>query len=214
MARRVGPDGISAMAKKLGMGIRHDLPMPAVAEGLMPDAAWKLAHRDEKWTTGDSFNYGIGQGFTLASPLQLAVYAARIATGTAVTPRLIRAHRRRAGAGRAGGAARDRAASTCETVRDGMYAVSNEGAPALPLAHRRPRQADGRQDRHQPGAHHHRRRARRRRHQERAAALEPPRPRALRRLRPLRPPALRHRPDRRARRRRLGWRRRRSPATS
>ncbi|MBP7242778.1 penicillin-binding protein 2, partial [Amaricoccus sp.] len=41
MARRVGPDGISAMAKRLGLGVRHDLPMPAVTEGLMPDAAWK-----------------------------------------------------------------------------------------------------------------------------------------------------------------------------
>ena len=126
MARRVGPDAISAMAKKLGMGLRHELPMPAVAEGLMPDAAWKLANRDEKWTTGDSFNYGIGQGFTLASPLHLAVYAARIATGRAVTPRLIRA---------VGGEpvpvapAEPLAISTShlETVRGGMYAVSNEG---------------------------------------------------------------------------------------
>jgi penicillin-binding protein 2 len=126
MARRVGPDGISAMARQLGMGFRHDLPMPAVAEGLMPDAAWKVANREEKWTTGDSFNYGIGQGFTLASPLQLAVYVARVATGTAVKPRLVRT---------VGGEpvpvepAESLAipAQHLNTVRDGMYAVSNEG---------------------------------------------------------------------------------------
>jgi penicillin-binding protein 2 len=100
--------------------------MPAVAEGLMPDAAWKVANREEKWTTGDSFNYGIGQGFTLASPLQLAVYVARVATGTAVKPRLVRT---------VGGEpvpvepAESLAipAQHLNTVRDGMYAVSNEG---------------------------------------------------------------------------------------
>ncbi|MCB1352499.1 MAG: penicillin-binding protein 2 [Rhodobacteraceae bacterium] len=91
MARRVGADGISAMAKKLGMGIRHDLPLPAVSEGLMPDRAWKKENRGESWTTGDSFNYGIGQGFTLASPLHLALMTARVSTGLAVMPRLVRA---------------------------------------------------------------------------------------------------------------------------
>ena len=86
MARRTGPDAISAMAHKLGLGIAHDLPMPAVATGNMPDAEWKKVHREEKWTTGDSFNYGIGQGFTLASPLQLALYVARIAGGGTSRP--------------------------------------------------------------------------------------------------------------------------------
>ena len=57
----------------------------------MPDAAWKKVNRKEAWTTGDSFNYGIGQGFTLASPLQLAVMTARVASGTAVKPRILRA---------------------------------------------------------------------------------------------------------------------------
>ena len=81
----------AAMAKKLGMGIRHDLPLPAVSEGLMPDRAWKKENRGESWTTGDSFNYGIGQGFTLASPLHLALMTARVSTGLAVMPRLVRA---------------------------------------------------------------------------------------------------------------------------
>ena len=93
----------------------------------MPDAAWKQVHRDEKWTSGDSFNYGIGQGFTLASPLQLAVMTARIASGAAVTPRLVRAV---GGALEPDRSRRRRSTSiptTCGVVRDGMYAVSNEG---------------------------------------------------------------------------------------
>jgi penicillin-binding protein 2 len=126
MARRAGADNISAMAKRLGLGVRHELPLPAVSEGLMPDREWKKINRDEPWTVGDSFNYGIGQGFTLASPLQLAVYAARVATGTAVKPRLIRA---------IDGVPEpvepalplDIAPELLRRVRDGMYAVSNEG---------------------------------------------------------------------------------------
>jgi penicillin-binding protein 2 len=126
MARRAGADNISAMAKRLGLGVRHELPLPAVAEGLMPDREWKKINRDEPWTVGDSFNYGIGQGFSLASPLQLAIYAARIATGTAVAPRLIRAVD---GVPEpvAPAPALDIQPELLHRVRDGMYAVSNEG---------------------------------------------------------------------------------------
>ncbi len=126
MGRRLGPDRISAMAHKLGLGVRHELPMPAVSAGNMPDAAWKKANRDESWTTGDSFNYGIGQGFTLASPLQLALMVARVASGNALQPRMIRA------IGNAPEpvqpiAPLDIDAGHLKSVRDGMYAVSNEG---------------------------------------------------------------------------------------
>ncbi len=126
MGRRLGPDRISAMAHRLGLGVAHDLPIPAVSAGNMPDAAWKKANRHEAWTTGDSFNYGIGQGFTLASPLQLALMVARVASGTAVKPRILRAV--------------DGVPEPVEppeplgatpqhlnSVRDGMFAVSNEG---------------------------------------------------------------------------------------
>jgi penicillin-binding protein 2 len=126
MARRVGADRISAMANRLGLGTRPDLPLPAITAGLMPDRAWKQTNRDDAWTVGDSFNYGIGQGFTLASPLQLAVMTARIATGNVVVPRLVRS---------VGGIEIENgpveslglAEGNLNTVRDGMYAVSNEG---------------------------------------------------------------------------------------
>lgn len=91
MARRCGPDAIAAMARRLGLGVRHDLPVSAIREGLMPTREWKRGARNEAWQAGDSFNYGIGQGFSLATPLQLAVMTARLASGRAVTPRLIAA---------------------------------------------------------------------------------------------------------------------------
>ena len=89
IAQRVGIEKISEMARKLGLGTRHDLPLPAIREGLSPTKAWKLRVKGENWVVGDTLNAGIGQGFTLASPLQLAVMTARIASGTAINPRLI-----------------------------------------------------------------------------------------------------------------------------
>ncbi|WP_347266349.1 penicillin-binding protein 2 [Paracoccus sp. (in: a-proteobacteria)] len=91
LAQRVGIDRIAAMARKLGLGVRHDLPMSAIAEGIAPDRAWKRARYNQEWQLGDSINASIGQGYVLASPLQLAVMTARIATGRAVAPRLVRA---------------------------------------------------------------------------------------------------------------------------
>jgi penicillin-binding protein 2 len=130
MARRCGPDLIAAMARKLGLGVRHDLPLSAIAEGNMPDREWKRATRNESWTTGDSYNYGIGQGFSTASPLQLAVMSARLATGRAVKPRLVRA---------VGGVpvpvepAEDLGLTPdwLRRVQDGMWAVSNDGGTAV-----------------------------------------------------------------------------------
>jgi len=89
LALKVGIEKISAMAKKLGLGIRHDVPMSAVVQGLAPTKDWKLQNRGKEWVIGDTVNASIGQGFVLASPLQLAVMAARLATGRSVAPRLV-----------------------------------------------------------------------------------------------------------------------------
>jgi len=87
--------------------------------------AWKQAIHDEQWLVGDTFNSGIGQGFVLASPLQLSVMAARIASGKVIVPRLIRSvdgkplskvEPEEIGIRR----------SSLDLVRGGMYAVSNE----------------------------------------------------------------------------------------
>ncbi len=91
VARRLGIDRIAAMANKLGLGVETELPMAAMRSGLIPTQAWKKASKDEPWQQGDTLNSGIGQGFVLATPLQLAVMTSRIASGTGVRPRLIRA---------------------------------------------------------------------------------------------------------------------------
>lgn len=91
LAQKLGIERMSAMARRLGLGLRHDLPMSAIAEGIAPDRAWKKQRRGQDWQVGDTINASIGQGFVLASPLHLAVMTARIASGKALTPRLIKA---------------------------------------------------------------------------------------------------------------------------
>lgn len=91
IAQLVGIDKIANMARRLGLGERYDLPLSGVAEGLVPDKEWKRRTREAEWVIGDTLNATIGQGFVLASPLQLAVMTARIASGNAIMPRLVRA---------------------------------------------------------------------------------------------------------------------------
>jgi len=90
LALKVRIEKISAMARQLGLGIRHELPLSSVSAGLAPTKAWKQEMRGANWVIGDTVNASIGQGFTLASPLQLAVMTARLATNRMVIPRLIK----------------------------------------------------------------------------------------------------------------------------
>jgi penicillin-binding protein 2 len=90
IAQRAGIDAIAEMGRKLGLGMRHDLPMSAITEGVMPDKAWKAERHQAEWRIGDTINASIGQGYVLTSPLQLAVMTARLAAGTDVSPRLVR----------------------------------------------------------------------------------------------------------------------------
>ena len=124
VAERVGIDKITAMANKLGLGVRHDLPMSAVATGLTPTKAWKQENRGSSWVVGDTFNSGIGQGFVLASPLQLAVMAARIGSGRAVVPRLIKT-KNSIDVPLEEAAVLDIDPKHLQDVRRGMYLVSN-----------------------------------------------------------------------------------------
>ena len=90
MAQRLGIERINAMSERLGLGVRHELPMSSVAVGLNPSREWKQRRRGEPWLVGDTVNAAIGQGFVLSSPLQLVVMTARLATGRALAPRLVR----------------------------------------------------------------------------------------------------------------------------
>lgn len=91
IAKRIGIDRIAEMAKRLGLGTRTGIDLPSEKGGVIPTRAWKKALIGTPWQQGETLISGIGQGFILTTPLQLAVMTARIANGgKAVVPRLIR----------------------------------------------------------------------------------------------------------------------------
>lgn len=87
--RAAGIDAIADVARRFGLGQKFDLPVPAQAAGIIPDPAWKTKRYDKPWSIGETLNTSIGQGYVLTNPLQLAVMAARLASGKAVEPRLL-----------------------------------------------------------------------------------------------------------------------------
>ncbi|MCL4673736.1 MAG: penicillin-binding protein 2 [Sphingomonadaceae bacterium] len=91
MAQRIGLDPIADMARRYGMGQEFELPVLSQFYGTVPDPAWKMKKFGQPWAAFDTVNATIGQGYMLANPLQLAVMAARLATGNFVTPRMVKA---------------------------------------------------------------------------------------------------------------------------
>ena len=90
IAKRVGVNRIAEMAGRFGLGHRTGLGIGGERGGLIPTKEWKLATIGERWQVGETLNTGIGQGFVLATPMQLAAMTAMIANGGyRVKPRLI-----------------------------------------------------------------------------------------------------------------------------
>lgn len=89
MVRRIGIDKLAPMAHAIGLGEKFDIPAIVQRYGTYPDSAWKLRRYKSNWTTADTVNASIGQGYVLVNPIQLAVMATRIASGRALVPRLI-----------------------------------------------------------------------------------------------------------------------------
>jgi len=88
-AQRIGFDKVAAMASNFGMGKQFPLPVNSQFYGTVPNPEWKEKKFGRPWEPFDTVNASIGQGYYLASPLQLAVQAARLATGNVVDPRLV-----------------------------------------------------------------------------------------------------------------------------
>jgi len=124
VAQRIGIDGIFAMNDRLGLGQKYDLPLSGMVHGSNPSRAWKQAKYGEDWLIGDTINASIGQGFTLASPIQLATMTARLASGRAVVPRLVRPVGETA-PDKPVAAAFGLSAEALAIVRQGMFEVSN-----------------------------------------------------------------------------------------
>ena len=91
LGRRTGIDRIQAMAQRFGFGQKLGIDLPHERTGLVPGRAWKLATQGQVWQQGETLVASIGQGYMLATPLQLAMMAARIANGgKVIQPHLIK----------------------------------------------------------------------------------------------------------------------------
>lgn len=91
VARRTGIDRISAMARRFGLGERLGIELPGEKNGLMPTRKWKKRTKGVRWQQGETLLAGIGQGFLLATPLQLAVMISRLSNGGhSVVPSILR----------------------------------------------------------------------------------------------------------------------------
>jgi penicillin-binding protein 2 len=71
MARRLGIETLSDTARLLGLGVTYDLGLPHKT-GVVPDPDWKRGQWDTRWLGGETLLTGIGQGYVLSTPLQLA----------------------------------------------------------------------------------------------------------------------------------------------
>ena len=124
IAKRVGIDRIAETARRFGLGSKIGFDLPDEKSGLIPSKNWKKAVLGGSWQLGETLNAGIGQGYVLTTPLQLAVMVSRLSNGGwAVKPRLVLP------SGDAPAPEFEKmgfAPSTLALLREGMNAVSNE----------------------------------------------------------------------------------------
>ncbi|HQU15240.1 MAG: penicillin-binding protein 2 [Chromatiales bacterium 21-64-14] len=90
LAHALGIDRMHAFLSRFGFGADTGVDLPGEKPGLLPSRAWKRRARNEPWYPGETLINGIGQGFTLITPLQLAVATATLATrGERIIPHLL-----------------------------------------------------------------------------------------------------------------------------
>ncbi len=92
--RGLGEDRVAKYARAFGLGERTGIDLPGESPGLVPDAAWKEETIGEPWTLGDTYNFGIGQGYVAATPLQMLTEVSAIANdGGLLTPHIVKEFR-------------------------------------------------------------------------------------------------------------------------
>ncbi|MCL5438578.1 MAG: penicillin-binding transpeptidase domain-containing protein [Patescibacteria group bacterium] len=80
-AEMVGIDKMSFMANKFGLGQKLGIDLTGEEKGLVPTEEWKKETIGEPWYLGDTYHYGIGQGYLLTTPLQINAMTEVISNG-------------------------------------------------------------------------------------------------------------------------------------
>ena len=91
LAEMIGVDKLSQFAEKFGLGKKLGIDLTGEESGIVPTQKWKKDVTEENWYLGDTYHYGIGQGFLLTTPLQVNTFTQVIANGgTLYQPHLLK----------------------------------------------------------------------------------------------------------------------------
>ena len=91
LAHHMEIDELHDFLAQFGFGASTAMDIAESLNGILPSRAWKKKVLNDSWYTGDSLNVGIGQGYMLATPLQLAIATAVLAKrGKWIQPRLMK----------------------------------------------------------------------------------------------------------------------------
>ena len=77
----LGASRLARYAREYGLGRPTGIDLPGEAPGIVPDPEWKEETFGDPWYLGDTYNYGIGQGYLAVTPLQLLNVTATVANG-------------------------------------------------------------------------------------------------------------------------------------
>lgn len=126
IARKVGIDKISEMARRFGLGSKEGIELPFEKSGLIPTKSWKRRIFGKPWQSGETILVGIGQSYVQLTPLQMVMMTARLVNGgKLVKPTLIKRDKNNSSAD-------DKPAlikinkNYLKLVNEGMEAVVNE----------------------------------------------------------------------------------------
>ena len=87
----LGIERLQQYAQAVGYNQPSGIELPGELSGLIPDRTWKRIYQGENWSTGDTYLAAVGQGYVLATPLQVLMSAATIANdGRLMQPTIIR----------------------------------------------------------------------------------------------------------------------------
>jgi len=91
LADKMGITPIHDFLSRFGFGKSYLLDLYGASDGILPSKAWKRAKYNQPWYTGDSVNVGIGQGYMVATPMQMATAVSIIAArGHYYYPRMVK----------------------------------------------------------------------------------------------------------------------------
>ena len=120
ISKRLGIDKIAEVAEDFGLGRTFDISMPNQKKGIVPSKKWKKNKIGESWYAGETLISGIGQGFLLTNPLQLAVMTSIIASnGKIIQPTILKSNESNFGIN-------EKYSDEIKIIKKAMFKVVNE----------------------------------------------------------------------------------------